>query len=193
MHCALTLHLWLFHCFASFSFHWQLSALSSPLTPVSHDSFSCIGWFHFPHRLLPIFFHPIFPLVPYQDPLPVRVLSALQRPTLILLPSSRRAWKRPRQDLEWQSMCTSKTHKTNTKTVNSSATKLWPQKWKCVDNHGRQSCFGGVGEWDLVRAFQALATYSLTSKGSAKRRHWGRNMDSLGWCVSVYRGTSVIF
>lgn len=49
--CALTPHLWLFHCFTRFSFWWQLSTLSSLLTPVSHASSCFIIWFHFPSFL----------------------------------------------------------------------------------------------------------------------------------------------
>jgi len=36
-----------------------------------------MGCFHFPTSLLPIFCHPNFPLVPYQNPLPVIVLFSL--------------------------------------------------------------------------------------------------------------------
>lgn len=57
--CVLTLQLWLPHCFSRSSFHWQLSPLSSLLTPASHASFSSIGPFHFPHLLFPMFFLPI--------------------------------------------------------------------------------------------------------------------------------------
>lgn len=62
--------------------HWI--PLSLPITRSflsTYPSESClfffIGRFHFPVFLLPLFCHPIFPLVPYQDPLPVRVLFSL--------------------------------------------------------------------------------------------------------------------
>jgi len=72
-------------------------------------------------------------------------------------------------------------------------TVLSPKPGPRIENQGRWSVFGSVEKWDLVRAFQVLATYGFISKGSLKTRHWGGNMGSLGWCMSVYRGTWVLF
>lgn len=113
--CVLTLQLWLPHCFSRSSFHWQLSPLSSLLTPASHASFSSIGPFHFPHLLFPMFFLPILLLWCF-----TKILCQLERSLYIswaqdsscLLPADKAG--RPRQDQEWQSKSTSKTLRAST-------------------------------------------------------------------------------
>lgn len=123
--CALTPHLWHFHCLTRLSFWWQLSTLSSLLTPVSHSSSCFIIWFHFPHLLLPTVFHPIFPLVPYQGPSPVRVFSSLTTSNTYLMSFQQMSLEEPKVVLG----IAVQVHKQNThESRNSFATKLWPQK-----------------------------------------------------------------
>lgn len=164
--CVLTLNLWLFHHFTKSSFHWQLSPLSSLLSSVSHAFFSSIGWSHFPHLLLPMFLIPIFPLQSF-----TKILCQLQCSLALAKPNTHSAsfQQTNQEEAKARPGMAIQMHEQNTQNWH-----IWVSEYHFGHRNKRalvimrNSGFGSVGEWHLVRTFQVQLYFHFWKKGAEK-------------------------